>query len=173
MSSRRMERASEAIREIVSTTVLFGLRDPRVKNVTVLGAEVAQDLRAAKIFVTIMGDAKAQSLAMHGLNSARGFIQSKVADRLQTKHTPIISFVLDPSVKKSIEISRALHGLLGESASDAVGSGDQAGEQGLGESDKDEDEFEQSDDAEQAIASDESGSVSLTGSDEKSTPVAE
>ena len=174
-----MERASEAIREIVSTTVLFGLRDPRVKNVTVLGAEVAQDLRAAKIFVTVMGDAKAQSLAMHGLNSARGFIQSKVADRLQTKHTPIISFVLDPSVKKSIEISRALHGLLGESASDAVGSGDQAGEQGLEESDEDEDEdededvFEQSDDAEQAIASDESGSVSLTGSDEKSTPVAE
>ncbi|MCX7410660.1 MAG: 30S ribosome-binding factor RbfA [Planctomycetales bacterium] len=153
--------------------MLFGLRDPRVKNVTVLGAEVAQDLRAAKIFVTVMGDAKAQSLAMHGLNSARGFIQSKVADRLQTKHTPIISFVLDPSVKKSIEISRALHGLLGESASDAVGSGDQAGEQGLEESDEDEDEFEQSDDAEQAIASDESGSVSLTGSDEKSTPVAE
>ena len=153
----------------------FGLRDPRVKNVTVLGAEVAQDLRAAKIFVTVMGDAKAQSLAMHGLNSARGFIQSKVADRLQTKHTPIISFVLDPSVKKSIEISRALHGLLGESASDAVGSGEQAGEQGLEESDEDEDEdeFEQSDDAEQAIASDESGSVSLTGSDEKSTPVAE
>ena len=159
-----MERASEAIREIVSTTVLFGLRDPRVKNVTVLGAEVAQDLRAAKIFVTIMGDAKAQSLAMHGLNSARGFIQSKVADRLQTKHTPVISFVLDPSVKKSIEISRALHGLLGESASDAVGSGDQAEEQDLCESN--EDEFEQSDDAEQTTAPDQSGSISLTGSDE-------
>ena len=164
MSSRRMERASEAIREIVSTTVLFGLRDPRVKNVTVLGAEVAQDLRAAKIFVTIMGDAKAQSLAMHGLNSARGFIQSKVADRLQTKHTPVISFVLDPSVKKSIEISRALHGLLGESASDAVGSDDQAEKQDLCESN--EDEFEQSDDAEQMSAPDQSGSISLTGSDE-------
>ncbi len=159
-----MERASEAIREIVSTTVLFGLRDPRVKNVTVLGAEVAQDLRAAKIFVTIMGDAKAQSLAMHGLNSARGFIQSKVADRLQTKHTPVISFVLDPSVKKSIEISRALHGLLGESTSGSVGSGDETVEQRLGESN--EDEFEQSEDAEQSIVSDQSGSISLTGSDE-------
>jgi ribosome-binding factor A len=111
-----MERAAEAIRETVSTTVLFGLRDPRVKNVTVLGSEVTQDLRAAKIFVTIMGDAKAQSLAMHGLNSARGFIQAKVADRLQTKHTPEISFVLDPSVKKSIEVSRTLSGLVGESS---------------------------------------------------------
>ncbi len=123
-----MERAAEAIREVVSTTVLFGIRDPRVKNVTVLGAEVTQDLRAAKIFVTIMGDAKAQSLAMHGLNSARGFIQSKVADRLQTKHTPVISFVLDPSVKKSIEISRALQGLI-EGSSTADKNADESAEQ--------------------------------------------
>lgn len=120
MNSRRAERAAEAIRETVSLTVLFGLRDPRVKNVTVLGAEVTADLRAAKIFVTIMGDAKDQSLAMHGLNSAKGFIQAKVADRLQTKYTPVISFVLDPSVKKSIEVSRLLQAVLpGNSAADS------------------------------------------------------
>src|ERR1700760_4100701 len=108
MNSRRMAKAAEAIRETASTVVLFELRDPRVKNVTVLSVEVSTDLRNAKIYVSIMGDAKAQSLAMHGLDSARGFIQSKIADRLQTKHTPIIRFVLDPSVKKSIEVSRAL-----------------------------------------------------------------
>ena len=108
MNSRRSARASEAIRETVSTVVLFEVRDPRVKNVTVLSAEVSPDLRAAKIYVSIMGDAKVQSLAMHGLESARGFIQSKIAERLQTKNTPIIRFVLDPSVKKSIEVSRAL-----------------------------------------------------------------
>ena len=108
MNSRRMAKASEAIRETVSTVVLFTLRDPRVKNVTVLSADVSPDLRAAKIYVSVMGDAKAQTLAMHGLDSARGFIQSKIADRLQTKNTPIIRFVLDPSVKKSIEVSRAL-----------------------------------------------------------------
>ncbi len=108
MNSRRMAKASEAIRETVSTVVLFNLRDPRIKNVTVLSADVSPDLRAAKIYVSVMGDAKAQTLAMHGLDSARGFIQSKIADRLQTKNTPIIRFVLDPSVKKSIEVSRAL-----------------------------------------------------------------
>ena len=101
-------------------TVLFGLRDPRVKNVTVLGAEVAADLKAAKVFVTILGDAKAQSLAMHGLNSAKGFIQARVADRLQTKYTPVLSFVLDPSVKKSIEVSRLLQSVLaGDAAAEA------------------------------------------------------
>lgn len=108
MNSRRMAKASEAIRETASTVVLFELRDPRVKNITVLSVEISPDLRNAKIYVSIMGDAKAQSLAMHGLESARGFIQSKIADRLQIKNSPIIRFVLDPSVKKSIEVSRAL-----------------------------------------------------------------
>jgi len=108
MNSRRVAKASEAIRETVSTVVLFELRDPRVKNVTVLNAEASPDLRSAKIYVSIMGSAKQQTLAMHGLDSARGFIQSKIADRLQTKNTPIIRFILDPSVKRSIEVSRAL-----------------------------------------------------------------
>jgi ribosome-binding factor A len=108
MKSRRIARASEAVREVVSTTILFELRDPRVKNVTVLGAEVAPDLRTAKVYVSVMGDAKAQSLSMHGLESARGFIQSKIAERLDTRYTPVLKFVLDPSVKKSIETSRIL-----------------------------------------------------------------
>lgn len=108
MKSRRVERASEAVREVVSTTILFGLRDPRIQGVTVLGAEVAKDLRTAKVFVSVMGDAKQQSLTMHGLESARGYIQSKIAERLDTRYTPVLKFVLDQGVKRSIEISRML-----------------------------------------------------------------
>ena len=114
MNTRRVAKAAEAIRESVSMTILVGLRDPRVKNVTVLRAEVSGDLRAAKIFVSVMGDAKAQSLTMHGLESARGFIQSKVADRLQTKNTPVLKFVLDPGVKFSAETSQTLREVMFE-----------------------------------------------------------
>ena len=112
MNTRRVAKAAEAIRESVSTTVLFGLRDPRVKNVTVLRAEVSGDLRSAKVYVSVMGDAKTQSLTMHGLESARGFIQAKVADRLQTKNTPVLKFVLDSGVKFSAETSQALRELM-------------------------------------------------------------
>ena len=115
MNSRRVAKAAEAIRESVSMTILLGLRDPRVKNVTVLRAEVSGDLRAAKVYVTVMGDAKAQSLTMHGLESARGFIQAKVADRLQTKNTPVLKFVLDPGVKYSAETSQTLREVMPES----------------------------------------------------------
>jgi len=114
MNTRRVAKAAEAIRESVSMTILLGLRDPRVKHVTVLRAEVSGDLRAAKIYVSVMGDAKAQSLTMHGLESARGFIQAKVAERLQTKNTPVLKFVLDPGVKFSAETSRALREVMPE-----------------------------------------------------------
>ena len=145
MNTRRTAKAAEAIRETVSLTILCGLRDPRVKNVTVLRAEVSGDLRAAKIYVSVMGDAKAQSLTMHGLDSARGFIQSKVADRLQTKNTPVLKFVLDPGVKFSAETSQMLRTVLPEGTSSAIGrESDQTGfPTDSGERlDRDEDEYQ-------------------------------
>src|SRR5215510_1666446 len=96
MSSRRIAKVAEALRECVSTTVLFALKDPRVKNVTVLRTEVSPDLRSARVYVSVMGDEKAQALSMHGLRSSRGFIQAQIADRLELRYTPILSFVLDP-----------------------------------------------------------------------------
>lgn len=108
MNSRRTAKVASSVREIVSSTILFGLKDPRVKNVTVLGVEVAEDLRTAKVYISVMGEPKEQSLTMHGLNSARGFIQSKLADQLQIRYTPVLTFVLDQGVKKSIEASRLL-----------------------------------------------------------------
>jgi ribosome-binding factor A len=105
MSSRRIAKVAEALRETISTTVLFRLKDPRVKNVTVLRTEVSPDLKAARVYVSVMGDETAQSLAMHGLRSARGFIQSQIAERLELRYTPILTFVLDPGVKLSIETS--------------------------------------------------------------------
>ena len=112
---RRVERVNEAVRQVIANAILLELRDPRVQGVTVLRAEVTGDLRHAKIFVSLMGDAKQQKLTMHGLDHARGFLQSKVATCLQTRWTPVIRFVADESVKKSIEISRLLKEALGSS----------------------------------------------------------
>lgn len=108
MTTRRTARVNRAIQEAVSTAVLFKVKDPRVKNVTVLRAEATDDLRQAKVFVSVMGDEKRQALTMQGLAAARGFLQSKVADRLQTKQTPILSFVLDSTVKQNIAAQAAL-----------------------------------------------------------------
>lgn len=99
---------AEAIREVVSSAILFEVADPRVKGITVLGAEVSGDLRQATVIISLMGSEKEQGLALHGLRSARGFLQSKVAARLQTKTTPTLRFKVDEGVKKSVEISRLI-----------------------------------------------------------------
>jgi ribosome-binding factor A len=112
MSSRRTAKVAEAVREEVSTTILFGLKDPRVKNVTVTRVEVSPDLRNAKVYVSVMGDEKMQKLTLRGLESARGFLQAKLAERVQIRYTPILHFELDQGIKRSIEASRLLREVL-------------------------------------------------------------
>lgn len=120
MKSRRTAKVAQAILQSISSTILFGLKDPRVRNVTILSVDVSPDIRTAKVYISIMGDEKAQALCMHGLNSARGFLQAKCADRLQTRYTPVLKFILDESIKKSIEASRILETVLPDSAGDEI-----------------------------------------------------
>ncbi|MBM3983499.1 MAG: 30S ribosome-binding factor RbfA [Planctomycetes bacterium] len=108
MKSHRLARVSEVVRETAANAILFELKDPRVKGVTVTRAEVSGDLQHAKVFVSIMGTEKEQQLTMHGLKSAAGFIQTKLADRLTSRYVPHVTFVLDEGVKKSIEIARII-----------------------------------------------------------------
>jgi ribosome-binding factor A len=106
--SRRTERVGEAVREVVATAILFEIKDPRVQGVTVLGCEVSGDLRNAKVKVSLMGSDAQRKLAMHGLNSSAGFLQRKIAERLDLRYTPILTIVEDDSIKKSLEMARLL-----------------------------------------------------------------
>jgi ribosome-binding factor A len=108
MKSHRLARVNEIVREVAANTILFELKDPRVKNVTVTRAEVSADLQHGKVYVSVMGSEKEQQLTMHGLKSAAGFVQTKVAERLTTRYVPHITFVLDEGVKKSIEVARLI-----------------------------------------------------------------
>jgi ribosome-binding factor A len=108
MKTFRLARVAEVIREAAAKAILFELKDPRVKNVTVTRVEVSADLQHAKIYVSVMGSEKEQKLTMHGLKSATGFIQSRVAQQLTTRYVPRINFILDQGVKRSIAVSQLL-----------------------------------------------------------------
>jgi ribosome-binding factor A len=126
MKTHRLARVAEAVREVASETILYELRDPRVKLVTVTRAEVSGDLQHAKVYVSVMGSEKEQKLTLRGLQHAAGFIQSKLAQRLQTRFTPVLQFVLDQGVKKSIEMTRLINEALGQSKSEADASPQEA-----------------------------------------------
>ena len=117
--SRKHARLDQAVKEVVSLCVLTQLRDPRVRGVTVIDAEVAADLRSAKVYVSVMtpdDEAAAEQVeksVLAGLESSRGFLQGKVGDRLKTRNTPLLTFKLDDSVKRSIAVSRAVREAVG------------------------------------------------------------
>ncbi|MBN2291687.1 MAG: 30S ribosome-binding factor RbfA [Pirellulales bacterium] len=114
MTSRRTLKAAEAVREVVSWAILTELNDPRVSDVTVTYVEMSGDMRQAKVHVSVMGDDAKQALCLRGLKSSAGFLQSKLSDRIDTRYTPRIEFILDQGVKRSIEISRILKEVLPE-----------------------------------------------------------
>ena len=116
MKPYRLARVAEAVREVASETILYELHDPRVKRVTVTRAEVSGDLQHAKVYVSIMGTEAEQKLTLRGLHHAAGFVQSKLAKRLQTRFTPVVTFVLDKGVKHSIEMTRLINEALSQGA---------------------------------------------------------
>jgi ribosome-binding factor A len=139
MTSRRVQKAAEAIREVVSMAILTELQDPRVQDVTVTYVEVSNDLRSAKVHVSVMGDETKQQLSLRGLQSAAGFLQSRCAARIDMRYTPRIQFLLDHGVKKSIEISRILDSVLPPGEGPDVSAGEaEAGATEQAEPDQDE-----------------------------------
>jgi ribosome-binding factor A len=136
---------AEAIREVVASAILFKAADPRIRDVTVLRVEVTGDLRQATVYVSIMGTEAEQAQALRALKHAAGFFQSKVADRLQTRFTPVLGFKVDDSVKKSVAMGRLIEEAL---ASDRkAGPADPAPPAGVDEGDQDEDDDEDAPDA--------------------------
>jgi ribosome-binding factor A len=108
VSSRRLLKAAEAIREVVATSILTDLRDPRIRDVTVISVEVAPDMREAKVAVSVMGTDAQQQLSLRGLQNAAGFLQSRIADRIETRYTPKLRFVLDQGTKNVVAVSEIL-----------------------------------------------------------------
>lgn len=112
MSSRRVLKAAQAIREVVSMSILTDIKDPRVRDVTVTMVEVTPDMRLAKVNVSIRGDETKQKLCLHGLKNSAGFLQQKIGKRIDTRYTPRLQFVLDKGQMNAMTVTRILEEVL-------------------------------------------------------------
>lgn len=126
MTSRRLLKAAEAIREVVASSILTEIRDPRIRDVTVVGVEVSPDMREAKVHVSVMGDEAQQKLSVRGLQNSAGFLQSKIANRIDTRYTPRLTFVIDKGLKNSAAVSEILARIRKERGQDESDSGEAA-----------------------------------------------
>ncbi len=108
MTSDRMRRVDEAIREVLSAAVGRGLKDPRIGFVTVTDVKTSPDLRHARVFVTVLGSAEEREATLTGLQSAHGLLQRRVAAELRMKRTPTLQFVYDDTTDRAMHIEELL-----------------------------------------------------------------
>jgi ribosome-binding factor A len=103
-----MRRVNEAIREILGDAIATELKDPRIGFVTVTDVDTSPDLRAARVYVSVLGSEEERESSLAGLRSSHGVLQRKIASGMRMKRTPTLSFEYDESVDRGDRIARLL-----------------------------------------------------------------
>ena len=93
----------------LSNIIRGEIKDPRINPMTsVVAVEVAPDLKTAKAYISVLGDAHVQAETIKGLQSAEGYIRRELARTLNMRNTPEIKFVLDQSIEYGIHMSKMI-----------------------------------------------------------------
>ena len=95
MEDARTRRLAERIAKIVAELLERRIKDPRLGFVTVTEARLTGDLREAKVFYTVLGDATERQETAIALRSATGIIRSEVGRLTGLRHTPSLEFIAD------------------------------------------------------------------------------
>lgn len=105
----RHEKVQEALKRQVSSIIHDELKDPRIGFITITKVEMTKDLRYAKIFFSVLGDDSEWKKTKEALDSGAGFIRRLLAQRIQLRLAPEISFREDKSSEYSVRIEEVLN----------------------------------------------------------------
>jgi ribosome-binding factor A len=111
LNYKRAERVGDQIRTEIADILVRKIKDPRIGFVTVTAVELTDDLRHAKVFVSILEAVPQQSKTLQGLIRASGFIRNELGKRLRLKFLPQLSFHLDQSAQKAARVLQLLEEL--------------------------------------------------------------
>jgi ribosome-binding factor A len=104
---KRAQRVSDLLREEIAEIVMKKVKDPRLGFLTITGVTITDDLKIAKVYVSILkGEERETTLDI--LNSAKGFIRGEIAKRVRMKTIPSLEFRIDESIEHGYRIDRLL-----------------------------------------------------------------
>ena len=103
-----MRRVNEVMREVIGGAIATELQDPRIGFVTVTSVETQPDLRAARVYVSVLGSEAERERSLAGLRSSHGVLQAAIARELRLKRTPTLTFRYDDSPERGVRLSRLL-----------------------------------------------------------------
>jgi len=109
MNYKRSDRVAAQILTEVSLIILQGLRNPALGFMTITKVKVSDDLRHAKIFYSVLGDANQLKLTREALDKAMGHIRGELGHRLQLRYVPELVFYYDDTTAYADHINQILH----------------------------------------------------------------
>jgi ribosome-binding factor A len=110
MTTGRMRRVDEAIRQVIGDVLAADVKDPRVGFVTVTDVRTSADLRHARVYVSVLGEHGDASVpeqresTLAGLRSAHGYLQAQIARELRLKRTPALEFAYDDTTDRAMRV---------------------------------------------------------------------
>lgn len=104
---KRSQRLSILLREEIADIIMRRVKDPRLGFVTVTDVEMSEDLKIARIFISVMKE-EDKDITLEILNSAKGLIRSEISKRVRTKFIPTIEFRIDRSIEHGDRIDKLL-----------------------------------------------------------------
>ena len=108
----RNERVGELIQEIIAETIRQELDDPRILPVTITRVRLTRDLRLARIFYCLSGDAQAKTAAQQGLEKAAGLFKKVIDHELNLRFMPELAFEYDQTLDQAERIEKILKEVL-------------------------------------------------------------
>ena len=108
MTTERMRRVNQVIREVLGDAISTELDDPRIGFVTVTAVDTSPDLRSARVYVSVLGDAEEREGTLQALKSSHGLLQSRIATEMRIKYTPTLSFHYDDGPERGVRVAHLL-----------------------------------------------------------------
>ena len=108
-NSIKNTRINGEIQRELSNIIRTELKDPRIGMITsVTDVEAAPDLKTCKVYISVLGNEKAQEDTMAGLKSAESYVRRQLARNLNLRNTPEIRFILDQSIEYGVHMSKLI-----------------------------------------------------------------
>lgn len=103
----KTERLNHAIQEEISMILMREIKDEAIKFVTITGVETTTDLSFSKVYYTVLDDTKKEE-TKESLERAASFIRTKLAERIEIRHTPELKFIYDTSIAYGNHIEKII-----------------------------------------------------------------
>jgi ribosome-binding factor A len=126
MQGSRPERVGEQIRQELSVLIARAVHDPGVGLVTITYVKMSPDLQMARVFYTLIGDAKARKETERALERAAPFLRRQLGGLLRLRRVPELKFQFDESIERQDRIERILLDLEAERRARATAEGGDA-----------------------------------------------